>query len=234
MATELMFVYAHHKLPGVSDGEWVEYYRPSGTNRLRQDLTSYLSRLLELFSTSYEYGEYFAVAEFESLLESLDENEIQVFKLALRTECRDEALEELSPLTIMAGLEAVILHRISTGDLVEIRLALELFDSIMKSAIECVMYDNPRSYIRLETAAEFAPWFMDGLLEAVDPDARRTWHFDAYRTFVGETLQPLKPLLENLSRAVHQPGWPRDDLALGRFLLIVDYFKRNVEEPWTS
>lgn len=123
-----------------------------------------------------------------------------------------------------------MLHRIE-GGLDDIRSALELFGYIMECAIEAVDDRNPRSYIALSTAEEFGPWFMDGLLEAVDEGARRTLRYTAYQSFLGETLQPLKPLLDNLALMVHREGWPRDDFALGRFLLVVDYFKGIVEEP---
>jgi hypothetical protein len=46
----------------------------------------------------------------------------------------------------------------------------------------------------------------------------------------GATFEPLTPLLDKLRTMVRREGWPRNDLALGRLLLIVDYFKQVVEE----
>ena len=223
-------MYGYHKLPGISEGEWLEYYRPTALGRLRRDLKNYVNQQLNLFSTSGDYGEFFCVAEFEEW-RSLDEDEIKVFKLALPPEERNTSPEELHPADCLNGLRAVMLQRIVEGDLTEIRSALELFDSIIESAIEAVDERNPRSYITLQSAAEFAPWFIDRLLESVDPDARRPWRHDPHQTVVGETLQPLKPILDSLGHAVHQRGWPRDDLALGRFLLVVDYSRasKNLE-----
>jgi hypothetical protein len=59
------------------------------------------------------------------------------------------------------------------------------------------------------------------------------WGVDSYRQFVGENFKHLKPLLDTLHRIVHREGWPRNDLALGRVLLVVDYFKQVVED-WGS
>jgi hypothetical protein len=87
-------VYGYHKLPGVSEGEWVEYYRPTALRRLRQDLTKHASLQLRLFSTSYEYAEYSCAAEYDGPWESLDESEIALFKLALRVEDREMLFEE--------------------------------------------------------------------------------------------------------------------------------------------
>lgn len=46
----------------------------------------HVSLQLRLFSTSYEYAEYFCAAEYAGPWESLDESEIALFKLALRVE----------------------------------------------------------------------------------------------------------------------------------------------------
>jgi hypothetical protein len=51
---------------------------------------------------------------------------------------------------------------------------------------------------------------------------------DSYRLFVGEKFERLKPLFDMLHRIVHREGWPGNDLALGRVLLIVDYLKEIV------
>jgi hypothetical protein len=56
---------------------------------------------------------------------------------------------------------------------------------------------------------------------------------DSYRRFLGERFAPLKPLLDTLQPIVHRDGWPRNNLGLGRVLLVVDYFKQVVGE-WNS
>ena len=227
--THLVFVHAYHNLPGISQGEWIDYYDPAGINQLRQGLKSYIEHQLDLFMQSADYGEYFSVAEYDSVWEGLAEDEIEVFRLALAPEDRNTAFEALHPTDSLKGFRAVMLHHIGEGDLGEIHWALNLFDAIIESAVEAVDSLNPRSYIRLLTAEEFAPWFIDRLLESVEY-LPKEWRSDPYDKFVGETFEPLRPLLEKLSPMVRREGWPRKDLALGRFLLIVDYFKQVVEE----
>jgi hypothetical protein len=119
------------------------------------------------------------------------------------------------------------------GDLEEIRTALRLFDEVIGGAVEGVDDRNPHSSITLEYAAEFAPPFIDGLLESVE-NLKQTWRSDPYRKFIGEQFEPLKPLLKRLQRAISQPEWPRDDLSLGEVLLIVDHFKDVIEEGWQT
>jgi hypothetical protein len=230
-ATDLVFVRAYHNLPGISQGEWVNYYNPASIDRLRQDLKSYIQHQLKLFTISADYGEYFSVAEYDSLWDSLAEHEVSVFRLALQPEDRNTLVEELHPLDGLNGFRAVMLHRINEGDLDDIRSALSLFDDMIECAVEAVDERNPRSYISLETAAQFAASFIDGLLECIEC-LKQPFRLDSYQQFVGETFAPLKPLLDGLRPAVHREGWPRDDLSLGRLLLIVDYFKQSIEERW--
>lgn len=227
--THLVFVHAYHNLPGISQGEWVAYYDLVGIDRLRQDLRRYIQSQLDLFSESFDYGEYFSVAEYDGVWDGLAEDDVKVFKLALSPADRNTAFEELHPSDALNGLRAVVLHHIGEGDLDRLRWALSLFDGIIESAVEGVEFSNPRSYIKLQTTEEFAPWFIDRLLESFEY-LRQECRSDPYEKFVGETFEPLRPLLEKLRPMIGRDGWPRNDLALGRFLLIVDYFTQVVEE----
>src|SRR5579864_3321983 len=56
--TDLIFVRAYHNLPGISQGEWIDYYGPASIGRLRQDVKSYVQHQLQLFTMSADYGEY--------------------------------------------------------------------------------------------------------------------------------------------------------------------------------
>ena len=115
-----------------------------------------------------------------------------------------------------------MLHRISVGDLEDIRGAAELFNGIL----ECD--ESPRSYMSIEAAKEFGPWFIDRIIGAIEGLDQR-WQHDTYERFIGEKFKPLRPLLEMLRPVVQHEGWPWTDLSLGQLLLIVDYFKKVVE-----
>ena len=103
----------------------------------------------------------------------------------------------------------------------------------MEGALENVDYENPRSHIRIETAEEFGPRFIDWLLNSVE-DLNRTWLYNPLWKFIGEKFAPLQPLLNVLHKRAHSELWPRTDLAIGELLLVVYYFNRVVEEEWQS
>ena len=126
-----------------------------------------------------------------------------------------------------------IRKRVASGDLAEIRTAIQLFNGIMEGALENVDYENPRSHIRIETAEEFGPRFIDWLLNSVE-DLNRTWLYNPLWKFIGEKFAPLQPLLNVLHKRAHSELWPRTDLAIGELLLVVYYFNRVVEEEWQS
>ena len=225
--TPLLFVRAYHNLPAISEGDWVDYYHPQAISRLRWDLKEYVEHQLDLFSPDAS----FAFGECEPAQESLRDGEVAVFQLALQPRDRGTPLDELHPLDQLRGFRAVIVNRISCGDLDAIRAALWLFDYIMESGIGADTEGNPHSSIRLELAGEFAPWLIGRLLGCVE-SLTETWRCDPYRKFIGAEFEPFKPLLDGLQRVVSQPGWPQNDLCLGRVLLIVDHFKWIVEERW--
>ena len=230
-ATELIFVRAYHRLPGISEGEWIRYYRPSTFGEFRRELKDYIQHQIGLFTVSAEYGEYFSVAEFDGPMESMDEYEESVFRSALAKADRPIPLSELHPLDSLRGLQAVILHRISRDCLADVVMGVELFEYVIECAIPGDDNRNPGSYISVLNVSQFATSFIDGLLESIK-NINDTWRYDPYWKFVGERMAPLKPLLDNMHRAVHQTTWPRDDLSLGRLLLVVDYFKQVVEDEW--
>lgn len=230
-AADYVFVHAYHDLPGISEGEWVEYYHLASLERLRDDLTRYLEHQLDLFSRSCDYEEYFSLAEYDDPEDALAEAELTVFRSSLSAQDREAPLEELHALDVLRGYRAVMLQRISAGDLDDVRSAVELFNGIIESAIGSVDEHNPRCYISIETAREFGPWFVAGLLGSIKR-LEQAWRHDAYDRFVGERFKPLQPVLELLQPAVQHEGWPHSDISLGRLLLIVDYFKKLVEEDW--
>ena len=231
-ATEVLFVYAYHNLPGISDGSWVEYYAPARLEELRQALKSHIEHQLDLFSESYDYEEYFSIAEYGNPRDSISDDELSTFQSALASEDRQTPLHELHPRDVLWGFRAVILKRIA-GDLTEVRWAIELFNDIMESAIEAVDNHNARSYVRLQTAREFGPWFIEYLLEAVKA-LQQTRRQDSYHLFIAEKFSHLKPILDILHPVIHSTAWPHSDLSLGQFLLIVDYYKKVVEDDWHS
>jgi hypothetical protein len=231
-ATDVMFVCAYHNLPGISDGEWVEYYTPEGFQRLREDLKSYIEHQLDLFSESYDYADYFSGGEYGNPEDSISDDELPVFRSALAAEDQQTPLPDLHPLDVLQGLRAVMFKRMA-GDLADARSAVELFNFVMECAIEAVDSRNPRSYIRVETPKEFGPWFIDRILGSIE-SLQQTWRHDPYEKFIGQKFEPLKPLLDMLKPIVQSAAWPYNDLSLGRLVLIVDYFKKVVEEDWRS
>ena len=182
--------------------EWVAYYYPVEFRRLRWDLKDYIQHQLDLFSGSYEYANHFSTAEYGEA-ESIDDDEMPLFRSTLRPGDREAPLDELDPLDVLDGLRAVIVHRISAGDLKIIPTALDLFNSTMEGGIGAADNSNPRSYIKLQTASEFVPWFIERLLESVER-LKQPWLSDPYEDFVGHKFEPLKPMLDMLSLAVHQ------------------------------
>jgi hypothetical protein len=229
--TDLVFISAYHKLSGVSEAEWIGYYAPGEMDRLRTELTSYVDHQLDLFSVNSDYEEYFALVEYDHSADMIRDFEEAAFRSALSPADRNANINDLDSLAILCGFRGVIRNRLGSGNMAEIRSAVELFNGIIEGAIECVDDGNPRSRIRVETAAEFGPVFVDGLLKSIEV-SQKPWRYDPYSEFIGETFAPLKPLLDILNRLVHCDGWPRTDLAVGELLLVVCYFKQVVEEEW--
>jgi hypothetical protein len=232
-ATPLLFVYAYHNLPGISDGEWIEYFGPKDGARLLWDIRSYLQDQLDLFRMSADYGEYFSVAGYDVALEALGEDQLEIFRSALAPEERSRPLADLHSADIFDGLRAVMIHNLDAGAFDDVRAALRLFNEIISSAVEGTDERNPGSYIQIQTAGEFAPWFIDRLLESVG-SLTQEWGVDPYRRFVGERIEHLKPLLDMLQKRVRREGWPRNDFALGGVLLVVDYYRQVVVESWSG
>ena len=226
--TELIFVSAYHNLPGVSEGERVDYYAPHELQRLGSDLTSYIRNQLDLFSENSSYAEYFSLADYDNPADSISEAEEATFRSALSPAELTTPLAELDAREILHGFRAVILKRVTSRDLAEIRNGIDLFNWIVEGAIECVDSGNPRSVISIESAAQFGPRFVDGLIRSIE--CLKQTPYDPYERFIGETFAPLKPLLDLLHPMVHSLTWPRNDIAIGELLLIVYYFRRVVEE----
>jgi hypothetical protein len=225
-ATELLFVHAYHNLPGVSETDWIEYYAPSEFQRLRDDLKAHIELQLELFA------EYLSEAEYD-VESSIGDREEGVFRCGLSPADRDKPVDELNALDTLGGFRAVMLHHVASGKLADMRRAAWLFDHIMEGASEGPFKRNPESYLSIQTAAQFGPWFVDRLFRSIE-SLKQTRRYDPYTKFIGGKFEALEPVLRMLRPLVLDEGWPHSDLALGRLLLIVDCFKEVVEEEWHS
>ncbi len=228
--TNLIFVYAYHNLPGISEREWVEYYPCNALRSICEAVTAEVSEQLDLFANSADYAGYFAGAEYGNPEDSISADEIAIFRSALSKGDRNTPFEELHPLDVLDGFRSVILKRIDKATLADIRDGLQLFDFIFECALAASGRSNPGSTVSVEPAEEFGRWFVDSLIRSIETrDTVRA----GYAGFIADKFEPLKPLLEMLRPMVRHEGWPHSDLALGRLLLIVDYFKRVVEDEWT-
>jgi hypothetical protein len=123
--TQLLFVTRYHNLPGLSEGQWIGYYAPSQMDRLRNELTNYINLQLDLFSEHSEYAEYFSLAEYDRPADSISGFEEAAFRSALSPVQRNTDINELDSSEILRGFRAVILKRAASGDLAEIRSALD-------------------------------------------------------------------------------------------------------------
>jgi hypothetical protein len=229
--TEVIFMYAYHNLPGISEAEWVEYYTLANLHGLQQDLAAYIKQQVDLFSESYDYEDYFSCADYGIVEDWVDESEWPIFRSRLDPEDHARPLGELHPRGVLEGFRGVMEHRVVSGELDKMRGAVGLFNFVMEAVLEGVDSHNARSYIRLERADEFAPWLIDSMLSAI-ASLKEQHRRDAYEEFVGEALEPVRPLIEMVGRRVRREGWPQSDLTLGKFLLLADYYKEVVEQRW--
>jgi hypothetical protein len=219
-----IFVEAYYNLPGIWESEWVEYYPATNLDRLRSELKSHIEHQLDLFSES-EYEDHFSAAEYGNPEEFITADELPLFRAALPKSGQQLPLDELHPRDQLKGYRAVLLNRVANGDWAALQSAVYRFNWLIEAAIEGVDDRDARSYIEIKTEKDFAPSFIGSLLASIDRLQEPRRRYDHYSEFIGERFQPLKPLLEILRPSVSHPAWPSSDLALGRFLLIVDYFK---------
>jgi hypothetical protein len=99
--TELVFVWAFHNLPGISEAEWVDYYAPHETRRLGGDLKSYIEHQLNLFSENSNYAEYFSLADYDDPADSLGDVEEVTFRSALSPSEQNTPLGELDATAVL-------------------------------------------------------------------------------------------------------------------------------------
>jgi len=118
---QLLFVTAYHNLPGISEGEWIAYFATEETNRLRQELASYINHQLDLFSVNSDYAEYFSLADYDNPADSISDSEVEAFRSALSPAERHTSINDLDSYELLRGFRAVILSRIASGDLTETR-----------------------------------------------------------------------------------------------------------------
>ncbi len=237
-ATELVFVSGYHNLPGISEGYWIEYYTPATFDRFRFDFKRYIEQQLEMFSESYDYEEYFSLADYgDEISEFIDDDEEAAFRSALRP--IDSPLDDLSSREKLNGFQAVILKRVDSGNLAEIRRGVKLFNWIVEAATDAVDDRNPGSCIWVETTGEFGPTFIDRLLNSVESLEKpeqgwhrtpHSWRGYPYPNYVAEKFVPLKPILNMVQPMVRHERWPHSDLAIGKLLLLVQYVTHVLEE----
>jgi hypothetical protein len=218
-----------HHLPGVSEGEEIDYYTPGDRERLQRDLLRKTEHYFALFSNS-EYEDHFSCAEYEPPDDYLTDAELDTFRSALDLDDRDCPPSDLHPRAIFHGYCAVVDLWIRSKDLAICQKGIELFNSVMESALPTDDSSNPRCYVTLQTAKEFAPAFIGDLLDAVRTCEKTRFSLPRWR-YVGEAMKPLQPLLTMLAKMVTNEAWPKSDLALGKFLLLADYY-RELMRGW--
>jgi hypothetical protein len=104
VATELLFVYTHHNLPGISEDESVSYYTPTEFERARYDLRCHIENQLALFSHSYDYADCFSEDICDRPEEMVSVDELPIFRAALSAVDRQVPLKELHPRDVLRGL----------------------------------------------------------------------------------------------------------------------------------
>lgn len=233
--TDTLFLTVSHNLPGVSEGAEILYYTPGARDRLRHDLISDSNHYFALFSSSYDYSDYFACAEYGTPEDWLADFELDTFRGALDSNERDCLPSDLHPSALLKAYFAVVDRRIRSNDLAICQEGIALFNFVMECALPTNDNRNPRCYIKLQTAKEFAPGFIDKLLEAARAQALAGEHRQilldsSLQNYLSEALQPLQPLLDMLAKIVNYHAWPQNDFALGKFLLLVDYYRALMRE----
>lgn len=226
--TELVFVWGAHALPGVSSGEWVGYYRPPLGRQFAVELGEYLRFQMDLFADSI-YEDYFSQAPYRSLDEELTEAEWAAFRSGLGAADRDTPFESLCGRRLLRGYDAVVHHRIATGDWEKVQEGVHLFGELLGVALDGVDWENPYSEVEVSGVKEFGPMFVERLLRNVA--GCEDFRTGAFERFVGRSFEGWRPALEQLQRAVGSEGWPCDDLSLGRLLFVVDHFN-DVAARW--
>jgi hypothetical protein len=199
MTTDILFLSVFHNLPGVLDGAEVCYYVPGDSEILRRDLASAIEHYFTLFSESFEYQDYFA--EYEIYEDSLAAAELEIFRSVLKPVDRTVPLGDLHPRDTFRGCRAVVGACVRDPDLALNRRGIELFNFVMECALPTDDKRNPQCCIQLETAKEFAPRFIDDLLDIVRSTGEIRWAFPR-RYHRREALRPLQTLLETLARAI--------------------------------
>lgn len=227
MPTDILFLTITHDLPGISDGYSIEYYQPASYQRLRGDVSLAAKHYLSLFSESFDYQDCFSSADYGISEDSFDDGEIDIFRSALRAGERRDPFDDLHPRDIFRGCCAVIRARLQNGALALTRSGIELFNLVMECALLTDDNRNPNCSIQLQTAKEFAPAFIDGLFDLFETLGYNR-RIDSRLQHIGKAFRPLQPLAEVLRRSVHLESWPRSDLDLGRFLLVLDFHQQVI------
>ena len=109
-ATDLVFVQAYYNLPGIAEEEWLEYHPLASLQRLGEKLRTHVVQQLDLFSESYEYADYFSLAEYENPEDTFDDADLAVFRSGLGAENSDTPLDNLWPRDALQGFRAVMIE----------------------------------------------------------------------------------------------------------------------------
>ena len=225
--TDTLFLAIFHNLPGISTGEEIDYYTACDRERLQRDLVSRTEHFLALFSESYDYEDYFSCADYAITGDSVDESELDTFRSVLDPDGREGPLTNLHPRDIFNGYRAVIGERLRSDDVAVRQTGIELFNFVMECALPGDDNRNPTCYIQVQTAKEFAPAFLASLLDTIRAQ-EETRLVVPRRRHLAQVLQPIQGLLAMMETVVSEEEWPQTDLALGKFLLLVDYYKRVI------
>ncbi len=229
MATDLVFVSTYHNLPGVSDGLAIDYYSPGET--LQQNLIPAVKHFIDLFSESGDYEDEFCNGDYD-ITDSFDEGEKDIFRLATDPALMKDWRENLSSLEVFNGCCAVVNACLRQPDIATNQRGIEIFNDLMES----ILLNDERGAgceILIETSQSFGRRFITELLNEIrQPDEDQS-HFRSFHLYGSnrDAIPPLGPLLEILESATRQDIWPRNDLALGKLLLVVDYY-RELVKPW--
>jgi hypothetical protein len=227
--TDVLFVTIYHNLPGVSDGEEIGYYLPGQEERLSHDLVQAFRHYSSLFASSYDYEDDFSCAEYGVTDDSFDEIETNVFRSVLSGAERHQPVQDLHPRDVFNGCCAVVEARLQSAETRTVLSGVGLLNDLMESGLPADDSRNPRCYIQVQTAQEFAGPFLRWLTEIADfPRSLRSASAKAERVRTG--LQPFRDLVVAVEKSMQENRETLSDFVIGRFLLIADHYLHVIGE----
>jgi hypothetical protein len=221
--TDVLVFTIYHNLPGVSEGEEIGYYLPSQAEQPRCELLHGFRRYSELFSQSFEYEDSFSCADYGVDEDSFNDLEMGTFRSALSRTERQQPIEALHPRDVFNGCCAVVADRLQNSAIETVRAGVGLFNHLMESGLPADDSRNPRCYIQVQTAQEFAGPFLRWLTEIAESQC--SLHSVSSKTDkVRKGFQPLLDAIATLETSMQACEGPLSDFVIGRFLLILDHY----------